>query len=344
MKRKIVISTILFVFVLALIPVGRWAVRKEVKLRPAKMGISTIRLYDTERERPVVTEVWYPVDESTPADPVEGLWVRCAEARDAPLKATKQYPLIVMSHGNWGDRFNNAWIAETLAANGYIVASMDHYGNTWNNKIPENFLKLWDRPQDITFVIDQILQDEKFGPHIDKSKVGFVGYSLGGFTGIWIAGGKLNTLEQLQMRDIPKEHLPPTMSEEIFSSIDFSPAVDSYRDSRVNAVFVMAPALGHFFDTKSLEAISIPVHIVASAGDTVVSTESSARVLASTIKKGVLMLIAPTASHFVFVNQASQGGKMLIDKQVACDPPEVDRAKIHEEVAISAVCFFNRHL
>ena len=176
MKRKIVISTILFVLVLALIPVGQWAVRKEVKLRPAKMGISTIRLYDTERERPVVTEVWYPVDESTPADPVEGLWVRCAEARDAPLKATKQYPLIVMSHGNWGDRFNNAWIAETLAANGYIVASMDHYGNTWNNK--EAFAQIIDSIKTKLFVLpdetyvypghgkDTTIGAEK--PHLDE--------------------------------------------------------------------------------------------------------------------------------------------------------------------------------
>ena len=342
--KKVVISIVLFVSVLTLIPVGQWAVRKEIKLRPAKMGIATIRFYDEERARPVITEVWYPVDDSVPADPVEGLWVRCAEARDAPLKAAKQYPLIVMSHGNWGDRLNNAWMAETLAANGYIVASMDHYGNTWNNKIPENFLKLWDRPQDISFVIDQILRNEKFGPHIDQTKVGFVGYSLGGFTGIWIAGGKLNSLGELQMKDIPREHLPPTMNEEIFSSVDFSPAIDSYRDARVAAVFVMAPALGHFFDVESLGSISIPVHIVASEGDTVVSTESSAKVLASTIRQGALMLIAPTASHFVFLNQVSQGGKMMLDKKVACDPPEVDRAKIHEEVAISAVNFFNKHL
>ena len=64
--------------------------------------------------------------------------MRCDESRDAPLSnKKKQYPLIMMSHGSGGDRYNMSWLAEVLTANGYIVCAMDHYGNTWNNKIPQ---------------------------------------------------------------------------------------------------------------------------------------------------------------------------------------------------------------
>ena len=86
-------------------------------LHPQKTGIATVRFYDESRDRPLITEVWYPVAEHIPAENVNGLWLRCPEARDAPLKkSSKKYPLVVMSHGNGGDRTNNAWLAEILAA------------------------------------------------------------------------------------------------------------------------------------------------------------------------------------------------------------------------------------
>lgn len=343
--RKWTISFFLCVATLAVVASCKQTDHSHVVLHPSKTGITTVRFHDEVRDRPLVTEIWYPVDDSTHANHVEGLWVRCPEARDAPLKlSSTKYPLIVMSHGNWGDRMNNSWIAETLAANGYIVASMDHYGNTWNNKIAECFVRIWDRPQDVSFVIDQILKDERFGPHINCDKIGFIGYSLGGQTGIWIAGGQFTKFDKPDMNSLPADQIPTTVNEDVINSIDFTPACHSYRDPRVAAVFVMAPALGYLFDMASLQSISVPVYIVASEGDKVTPIESSAKILASTIKKAAFTLIPGSANHYVFLNEVTKGGKMLLDKRVALDPPNVDRAKIHEDISTSAVRFFNQHL
>lgn len=319
--------------------------RAHVVLRPTKTGIATVRFHDESRARPLITEVWYPVDEQTPADPVEGLWIRCPEARDAPLKTSaKQYPLVIMSHGNWGDRLNNSWIAETLAANGFIVASMDHYGNTWNNKIAECFVKIWDRPQDVSFVIDQLLQDKKFGPHINREKIGLIGYSLGGHTAIWVAGGTVNQFDKPDLKSLPADQIPTIVNDDVIESIDFSPACNSYKDPRVRAVFVMAPALGYMFDIASLQNISVPVYIVAAEGDKTVPLDSSPNILAEKIQKAAMTLIPGSASHYVFLNEVTKGGKMLLDKKVAFDPPTVDRSKIHDEIGSTAVLFFDKHL
>ncbi len=316
-----------------------------VVLHPQKTGISTIKIYDASRHRPLVTEVWYPIDKNVPASHIEGMWVRCPEARDAPLKTSStKYPLIVMSHGNGGDRMNNAWLAEILAANGYIVASVDHHGNTWNNKIAECFVKIWERPKDVSFVIDHLLTDGRFGAHINPEKIGFIGYSLGGLTGIWMAGGQICNFGKSEMRKIPSDQLPTAIDEAFLDSVDFSPIQESYRDSRITAVFVMAPALGHLFDLTSLQSISIPVHIVASEGDSTVSTENSAKILASKIRKAAFTLIPGSANHYVFLNEVTKGGKLLLDKRLAHDPPDVDRAKIHEDIGHSAVQFFNKFL
>jgi predicted dienelactone hydrolase len=317
----------------------------KVVTRPQKTGITTVRFYDEARSRPVVTEVWYPIEDHTPAEPTEGLWLRCAEARDAPLKTTpEKYPLIVMSHGNGGDRMNNSWLAEILAANGFIVGSCVHHGNTWNNKIAESFVRIWERPKDVSFVVDQLLQHEKFNSSINCHKIGFIGYSLGGQTGIWIAGGKISDLGKETIQTIPVDQLPENIDENLINSIDFTPATHSYRDHRISAVFIMAPALGYLFDLSSLQAISIPVHIVASEGDLVTPIENSAKFLASTIKKAVFTLISGNANHYVFLNEVSKGGKMLLDKRVALDPPNVNRGEIHEQIGHSAVTFFHRHL
>lgn len=320
-------------------------ISRPIVLQPQKSGIVTLRFHDTDRQRPLITEVWYPVEEGISAEPVSGLWVRCPEARNAPIKAgSSKYPLIVMSHGNGGDRMNGAWLAEILAANGYIVAAMDHHGNTWNNKIAECFVKIWERPQDVSFVIDQLIQDPAFGPHINKAKIGFIGYSLGGQTGLWIAGGQVSAFDKPPIQEIPNDQFPNIVSQEVIDSIDFSPAHESYQDLRISAMFLMAPALAHLFDVNSLQSIQMPIYIVASEGDSVVPIESNAKMLVSKIKKAACTFIPGAANHYVFLNEVSKGGRLMLDRSIAIDPPTVDRKKIHEEVGLAAVEFFNTHL
>lgn len=335
-----------FIFwILLFLPFTSCQNNNSIILHPQKTGISTLRFYDEMRERPLITEIWYPVEDHIPAADVQGLWRRCPEARDAPVKKnSKKYPLVVMSHGNGGDRTNNSWLAEILAANGYVVASMDHHGNTWNNKIAESFVKIWERPKDISFVIDQLLDHVDFAPHINQEKIGFIGYSLGGQTGIWIAGGQITSFGKDVVATIPKDHLPQTVNEELLNSIDYSPAAKSYRDPRIAAVFVMAPALGYLFDPHSLQSISIPVHIVASEGDHITPLAESPKLLAGRIKKAVFTLIPGSANHYVYLNEVTKGGKMMLDKSIALDPPGTDRSQVHEKIGLSAVQFFNSHL
>ena len=318
---------------------------KSVMINPQKTGITTVCYFDQERDRPLITEIWYPVEESTVAHPVAGVWIRCPEARDAPIKTlSRKYPLIVMSHGNGSDRMNCSWIAEILAANGFIVAAMDHHGNTWNNKIAECFVKIWDRPKDVSFVIDQVLKDPRFGPHINAEKIGFVGYSLGGQTGVWMAGGKLDKFDKPVLSELPADQIPSIVTQEVIDSIDFSPSKESYKDARLSAFFLMAPALGDLFDISSLESISVPVYIVAPESDHIVPFETNAKFFATKMTKAIFSLIPGAANHYIFLNEVTKGGKMLLDRKLAFDPPSVDRKKVHNEVGVEAVQFFKNYL
>ncbi len=58
----------------------------------------------------------------------------------------------------------------------------------------------------------------------------------------------------------------------------------------------------------------------------------------------MLTLIPGSANHYVFMNEVTKGGKMMLDKNLANDPSGVDRRSIHEEIALAAIQFFMDHL
>lgn len=318
---------------------------KTIVLQPQKTGITTLNYYDAERNRPIVTELWYPVDSNCPAKAATGFWLRCDEARDAPLSQQKsKYPLIVMSHGSGGDRYNMSWLAEVLASNGYIVAAMDHYGNTWNNKIPEAYVSPWQRPKDISYVLDQLLQSSEFKDRIDPDKIGFAGYSLGGATGIWIAGAEASFMDISEAKENTIKDLGEKFPREVVDQIDFKQAGGSYKDPRICAIFLMAPALGWMFDEESLKKIDLPVFIVAPEKDAVVPTEKNAKVFASKIARAILKILPGDATHYVFLTRANAIGKRFLDPRYCMDPESIDRKQLHDELAEKSVRFFDDHL
>ncbi len=119
-----------------------------------------------------------------------------------------KFPLVVFSHGFCGIKNSNLSAFEQLAANGYVVCSIDHPYHSYytvdsNNKVTmvdsgymQEYADLSDDKQanlrlfqkwmdirvtDLSFVIDTIL-DSKGGVYelVDDTKIGVFGHSLGG--------------------------------------------------------------------------------------------------------------------------------------------------------------------
>jgi predicted dienelactone hydrolase len=49
----------------------------------------------------------------------------------------------------------------------------------------------WDRARDISVLIDKLLADPQLGAHIDSSRIGVAGFSLGGYTSLATVGARL---------------------------------------------------------------------------------------------------------------------------------------------------------
>jgi len=172
------------------------------------VGVRTVNATDATRDgRPLPIEVWYPaadahrgqdVAEATRDhfDAMPGfppVWqdaVRDAAPRDG------RWPLVAFSHGFGGHRRQSTFLCTHLASHGYVVAAVDHTGNTLldilqlmlavqaggslpnTREVLEEFVAL--RPADVGFMIDRVATE--LAAHVDLARIGMTGHSFGGWT------------------------------------------------------------------------------------------------------------------------------------------------------------------
>ena len=326
--------------------------------------------WESSGPRPISTTIWYPAK----PDSVESPWQMGPSfapifkvgysALNAEILNTKvKYPLIILSHGTGGASTHLAWLAEHLASNGYIVAAVDHHDNTAieDKYYPHGFLLWWERPKDLTFLLDKLLSDSKFSRSIDKGRIGAAGFSLDGYSVLDLAGAKVS-LEKLEAYCNEHPHavdcnLPPEAPfglaeiERLKKSDPFFLKAEtehrlSYGDKRVKAVFVIAPAIGPALTEESLSRIAIPTEIVVGKLDDIAPAETNGDYLAANIPTSQIIFL-DNVSHYTFLSECGWLGKLtlpFVQDGLCKDNKNINRKEVHDKVAQEALVFFNRSL
>lgn len=314
--------------------------------------------------RPLLTTIWYPAVASVREDTVYAgppdapLFIAGTAAHDGELSSAQaRYPLVLLSHGTGGAALQMMWLGRHLAAHGYIVAAVNHHGNTAAEEeyTPQGFALWWERTQDLSATLDRLLADPAFGSRIDTSRIGAAGFSLGGYTVLSLAGG-LTDVQAYEAfcngpdRDAtcePQTEFPDAI--EAFRRMKDDPQVQrslarhhvSFRDPRVRAVFAIAPALGGAFTDAGLAPIEIPVHLVAGQADTVAPVATNAQRFADGIEQAELTTL-PDVGHYTFLSRCTEIGQRALPQ--LCVDEAVDRATIHRQVRRLALQFFDHTL
>ncbi len=334
------------------------------------IGIARVNLEDPARrswdgttQRPLATTIWYPAAVGSPMTEVlipadKPVFSGGFAARDAALQAGARRPLILLSHGTGGSGLQMMWLARRLAAAGYIVAAVDHHGNTAAEDAfdARGFRQPWERARDLSAVLDQLLTHPRFGEAIDPARVGAAGFSLGGYTVIALAGGR-TSLEQLAAfcagpsRDAtcdPQAEYPEAdiefarmLAADPGMKAAIRQAGDDFADPRIASVAALAPALAQAFTEDSLAAISLPVFIVAARDDTTAPVATNAETLAQRIP-GAELLMLPDATHYVFLNACTARGQRFVP--VCKDAKTVDRRAVHEAAGDAVIRHFDASL
>ncbi|MEZ2293736.1 alpha/beta hydrolase family protein [Variovorax sp. RCC_210] len=277
--------------------------------------------------------VWYPCD--APATPVAlGPAITLQVAKDCPMSGGPR-PLVVISHGAGGAFIGHRDTAAALADAGFVVAAISHAGDNFQDLSAHEDLSVFvSRPMDMKRLIDFALK--RWPERIDADRIGFFGFSRGGYTGLALAGATpdfrirmpwCEAQPDIRMcAQVRRNELPPR------------PPV---HDARIKAAVIADPL--SFFNAEELKNVKIPILLWASqqGGDGVrpADVEAERRGLSPATD----FRVQPGSAHFAFLAPCSAA--MAKDLPEICnDAPGFDRVAFHDTLNAEMAAFFRRHL
>ncbi|KAB8329893.1 alpha/beta fold hydrolase [Scytonema tolypothrichoides VB-61278] len=262
------------------------------------------------------------------------------------------YPVIVISHGLAEDRNSFVYLAQHLASYGFAVAALDH--PVANSKQFQQFLagiasppqstELIDRPLDVKFLLDELQRlsetDSRFKNKLNLQQVGLIGHSLGGYTGLALAGGNfdfakihqecnpnrslnISTFLQCRANDLKRDKYP-------------------IQDDRIKAIMIMNPLNSVLFGEQGISTIAIPVMMVAGSQDIFTpAVPEQIRPFTKLGSKDKYLALIENATHFSVQLDLPTSENVIPVPQGLLGP---DRKNVYSYMNALGVAFFQTHL
>lgn len=286
---------------------------------------------------PLTGMVWSPCD--APAGEVRVRGRVFPGTKDCPLPAGKR-PLIVLSHGRTGWSGGHHDTAAALADAGYIVAAVDHTidSNASKTSRIEDIAYLTERPADVKHLIDFMLGASPFAAAIDPARVGFFGFSRGGYTGLVLVGGKPNG--ELAQAACAASSKAAALCGQIQAG---KFPQDFVTDPRIKAAVLADPAPAFFFGREDLKNVSAPVQLWASEqGGRDASAEATAKI-GDALTPKMNVNIVRNAAHFAFLAPCPAEATKS-EPEFCADGAGFDRTSFHKQFNADLVAFFRQRL
>ncbi len=278
--------------------------------------------------------VWTPCAEPAQEVPIGPYTLK--GRRDCPTVGEK-LPLVVMSHGHGGSFLGHHDLAETLADAGFVVAAINHPGDTFSDSSRAGEMSVFiERPTDIKRLIDYMLSAAPDAARIDPERIGFFGFSRGGYTGLVLAGGNPDFVHA----DVPCPNPKARICRQIRRRE--LPTAPWVHDARIK-VLVLADPLNVFPTAESLKDVNAPIQLWASefGGDGVLPHNAPA--LANTLARRPEYHPVPNAAHFAFLAPCPDAMKR--DAPELCvDTNGFDRVAFHKRFDEMALKFFQANI
>ncbi|MEO1513218.1 MAG: hypothetical protein AAFU70_14190, partial [Planctomycetota bacterium] len=222
-----------------------------------------------------------------------------------PAAAAGDFPVVVYSHGNGGDGLTAYPYGEHFASHGWILASVNHTGNTALELVGGNgqpFARVaLNRPQDVSAVIDW-LETDGTSPVAGAARTEdtfLFGHSFGGYTTFAAAGVKLD-IDGLITGCAGDDCA-------IYQDADVEAAYRAgFRDPRIKAIAPQAPAVIDRMLPGELAGLEVPTLMISGRKD--ITTPDAATAIPAW--EGLddprdLWLEMPDGAHITFLTVCS---------------------------------------
>lgn len=301
-------------------------------------GIRDLEIPADAGQPAILAQLWTPC--ATPAaDIVINRFRTVRGVKDCALPRGR-LPLVVISHGMLEDRFSHHDTAEFLADAGFAVVAFDHTQDSrasQGKKSVEDISSFLVRPVDVRRVIDFLLMHPPEGLDVDANRIGFFGFSRGGYTGLVLAGAvpDFDNLiipcpeTYLMCRQIKQHEVPAFGSQ-------YEPRIKSY---------VIADPVNLFASKSSLRGVKAPIQLWSSElGGMGVRPEDVSAVAANLPVKPDFRRV-PGSGHLSFDCPCPPDQVKASNPSIVCvDPPGFDRVEFHRELNTGMLTFFRKTL
>ncbi|WP_373959822.1 alpha/beta hydrolase family protein [Vibrio gigantis] len=287
------------------------------------VGFTQVTLND-DPNRPLNTAIWYPTRDASDITLIgdNPAFIGTQVIKDADIQSGT-FPVILLSHGYRGNWRNQNWLATKLASKGYIVAAADHPGTTSFDHSPKQAAKWWERPKDVSRILDYLLSETQWKQSANAENVTAIGHSLGGWTVMQLAGAKMDrpTFEA-NCLNYPNPRTCGLAEELGLDEVQAAePNNKDLSDPRIQRVVSLDLGLARSFSIVSLNAIKVPTLILAAGidiGDLPQALESG-YIAEQVPLNSRRYKVYEKATHFSFIQGCKPGAIAILNEEVPGD-------------------------
>ena len=307
---------------------------------PYAAGFSRVTVGDPATGGRITAGIWYPtkVREARVSELARTFLV----ARDG-MPAPGSYPLVLLSHGSgaWYGAHHDS--AEYLARRGYVVASLTHPGDNFEDL--DGVLgarQLLGRPYHMKLLLDYLLGTHKYGSIVDTERLAAMGFAEGAYTMTVLAGGEPD-FERFAEHARLNPNDPVLLPHWELTVETLREQEQPDYDVPIVAAVLMAPAFGFLFDRERLARVRAQARLYRAEMDKQLRADAHVEPYLRCLPMVPEYRIVKGAGHDAFLSPCPDA---LIeeDPDICRDRPGFNRIAFHERLNVQVLDFFHRTL